>query len=292
VGVRYRGATLTIVVRGHGNGVAAATLDGQPMARAEIPATLTGAHRVELTMDGRWPTDVVHIVPNRFAPATPRAQLAGGQLRWQSVTDATRYTVYQNGMPLQVTAATSIPVRAADSLTAYQVLATNAAGDESFLSEPVRLASPATELTVKPPSEALERADSGYTGNGYLRLTKELNTTVSIPVRVDRGGIYAIDVRYANGSGPINTEDKVAVRTLIVDGDTTGVLVMPQRGVTRWSDWGWSNVSRSPLRAGQHTLTLTFTTFDENMNRHVNTALLDEVRLTRLGDVTRARGSK
>jgi hypothetical protein len=100
--------------------------------------------------------------------------------------------------------------------------------------------------------------------------------------RIDRDATYAIDVRYANGNGPVNTEDKVAVRTLVVDGDTAGVIVMPQRGVDRWSEWGWSNVLRARLRAGVHTLTLTYTPLDANMNRRENSALLDAVRLTRL----------
>ncbi|HWJ21052.1 MAG TPA: hypothetical protein VNS52_01765, partial [Gemmatimonadaceae bacterium] len=50
----------------------------------------------------------------------------------------------------------------------------------------------------------------------------------------------------------------------------------------RWSEWGWSNVLRVPLTAGAHTVTLTYAPLDENMNRRVNEALFDELRLTRL----------
>jgi hypothetical protein len=190
--------------------------------------------------------------------------------------------VYRNGRLVASTADTTTAVRVADSLAEYQVLATDAAGDPSFLSEPLRLTTAAAVVTAKPPAIDLERADSGFTGDGYVRLTRERNTTVSIPVQVERDGVYGVDVRYANGSGPVNTADMVAVRTLVVDGDTIGVLVLPQRGKNRWSEWGWSNVLRVPLHAGAHTLTLSFTPFDENMNRHANTALLDAARLTRL----------
>jgi len=58
--------------------------------------------------------------------------------------------------------------------------------------------------------------------------------------------------------------------------------VMPQRGANQWSDWGWSNVVHVALGAGAHTLVLTYTPLDENMNRRENTALLDELRVTRL----------
>ena len=85
----------------------------------------------------------------------------------------------------------------------------------------------------------IERREAGFTGAGYVRLTRDSNTTVRLPVRVSRDGTYAIDVRYANGNGPVNTEDKVAVRTLLVDADTAGVVILPQRGSGRWSEWGW-----------------------------------------------------
>jgi len=57
---------------------------------------------------------------------------------------------------------------------------------------------------------------------------------------------------------------------------------MPQRGANQWSDWGWSNVLRVRLGAGAHTMVLTYAPLDENMNRRENTALVDELRLTRL----------
>ncbi|MDQ4079769.1 MAG: glycogen debranching protein, partial [Gemmatimonadota bacterium] len=44
---RYRGMTLTVTVRGYGNGVASATLDGIPLLGPEIPAGLTGAHTID-----------------------------------------------------------------------------------------------------------------------------------------------------------------------------------------------------------------------------------------------------
>jgi hypothetical protein len=101
---------------------------------------------------------------------------------------------------------------------------------------------------------------------------------------VRQAGSYALDAFYANGSGPINTEDKVAVRTMSVDGREAGVVVMPQRGSGRWDDWGYSNALVQRLTAGDHVITLRFTPVDENMNGAVSTALLAHVRLTRVPD--------
>lgn len=51
--------------------------------------------------------------------------------------------------------------------------------------------------------------------------------------------------------GPINAEDKAAIRSLRADGRPVGVLVMPQRGAGRWDDWGYTNpliLSLPPVR--------------------------------------------
>ena len=280
-GLRYRGATLDITVRGHGDGVASVKLDGLTIPRAEIPETLAGRHALEITLNGRWPAAEVNLVANRFAPATPAAEVRAGELAWTEVPDAAHYLVYRNGRPIEQTARTRVRADPMDGLDEYQVLAVNAAGDESFLSAPVRVAPAASEQTIKPPG-ALEREHAGYTASGYLRLERERNIGVEVEATVERAGWYALDVRYANGNGPVNTADKVALRTLLVDGRERGVIVMPQRGENRWSDWGWSNIQRVWLTAGTHRLALAYRSLDENMNRHENTALLDHLRLTRL----------
>ena len=280
-GLRYRQATLDITVRGHGDGVASVRLDGRAVPRAEIPATLTGRHALEITLNGRWPASDINLVDNRFAPATPKPTLQAATLAWEAVEDAARYVVYRNGRPMEHTTGLSARIVEMDGLDEYQVIAVNAAGDESFLSIPVRVVPAAMEQAVKS-SGPLEREHAGFTGSGYLRLERELNTRVELRVTVDRDAWYALDVRYANGNGPVNTEDKVAVRTLLVDGSERGVIVMPQRGENRWSDWGWSNVHLVRLTAGTHTVTLAYGPLDENMNRRVNTALFDHLRVTRI----------
>jgi hypothetical protein len=287
-GVRYRGATLAITVRGFGDSVSEARLDGADIARAEIPETTIGAHTLVLTMNGKWHTDTVHEVPSRFAPATPRAVMRGEVLSWGRIPGVVQYAVYEDGTRRRTTTDTTTVLSKSDRALEYQVLAIDAAGDESFLSEPVRHASDEAELMVKSQGSMLEQKYPGFTGAGYVPLTLEKNLTVRIPVIVDSEGTYAIAARYANGNGPVNTEDKVAVRTMLVDADTAGVIVMPQRGAGNWADWGWSNVLRARLTVGAHVVTLVYTPLDANMNRRENSALLDLVRLIRLSNPNRA----
>ncbi len=281
--LRYRGSVVTVTVRGSGNGVASARLDGRPLARAEVPAALTGAHTVEIVMNGRWPAGHINLVPNRWAPETPVAAIHGDSLTWAPVPGAARYTVYRNGRAMTTTGATKLALGPTPEVAEYQVLSVDSAGAESFLSEPRRVEPANAVIVARPRGAPLEREHAGFTGAGYVRLTREANTRVEVPVRVSCGGVYDVDARYANGSGPVNTDAKTALRTLLVDGREAGVLGMPQRGTNLWTEWGYGTTARVTLAPGAHTLTLAFTPLDENMDRHVNTALLDHLRLTRVG---------
>ncbi|HET6739839.1 MAG TPA: hypothetical protein VFH76_12920 [Kribbella sp.] len=49
--LRYRGATLDITLRGEGTNVRAFNLDGQLQETPHIPATLTGHHHIDITVD-------------------------------------------------------------------------------------------------------------------------------------------------------------------------------------------------------------------------------------------------
>lgn len=281
-GLRYRQATLTITVRGYGDGIASARVDGRPVEKAEVLATLTGTHTVEIEMNGRWPAAQINVVGNTWSPETPAVTLRGDVLSWEPVRGTSFYAVFANGLPADTTQSTSMTLGVAKGVEEYQVRAVDITGTESFLSEPVLRAPEGSVLLARPVGAPLEREHAGFTGAGYVRLTREANTVVNASVRVACGGVYAIDARYANGSGPINTDAKAAIRTLRVDGREAGVLVMPQRGSDRWDDWGYGTALRVTLAPGEHTLTLAYTPLDENMDRRVNTALLDHLRLIRI----------
>jgi hypothetical protein len=281
---RYRGATLTITVRGFGNAVASATLDGRPLPKPEIAAGLTGPHTIEITMNGDVPHTAITVAENRAAPATPQVALRAGRLVWRTVPGAVSYAVHRNAVRHTVTTATRARVDREDGLSEYQVMAIDARGLESFLSEPIRVVPPNDVIIAQPPGAAIDTTHAGADRDQYLELTVEANTEVQFTVDVPVAATYAIDARYANGSGPINSGDKAAIRSLLVDGARVGSLVMPQRGTSLWTDWGYSSAIMVPLSAGTHTLTVAYTPVDRNMNGAVNTALVDHLRLTRIED--------
>lgn len=295
-GIRYHGAVLTVRVRGWGHCDGRATLDGAPLAGLEVPATLKGAHLVEIALDGCH-VDPTHSMPGRvaprFAPATPvarmrpvarnRSGLTGGvadgmeSLTWDAVPGAVHYVVHRDGVPLRTVSVTTFALRRSDVLAEYQVQAVDSLGVESFLSEPVRVVGAAGEWVLAPGRAA---------GDSSARLERA-SAPVTLKFTVERAGRYACDVLYSNGSGPINTEDKAAVRTADVDGKVVGVLVMPQRGSGNWSDRGYSNALIVTLPAGRHSVTLRWDAHNENMNGSISTAILHRVRVTHLPDAKR-----
>ncbi len=288
-GLRYRGATLTVRVRGWSpcgrdyratlDGATITPLTGAPVREVELPATLTGEHVLEIRV---MPciADYVYGAPVApdAAPATPQARLEGTAgaraITWDAIPGAERYVVYRDGRPIDTTTVRRHNVVPTRDLAEYQVLALDTVPHASFLSEPVRVVMPSGEGVLAAP---------GWP----VRLERE-SPAVEVTLQLDERTRIAIDALYSNGSGPINTEDKAAVRTLAIDGNDAGVLVMPQRGAGNWDESGYSNPLVVTLEPGAHVLRVRWDARDENMNGTVSSVLLRGLRVTRLG--TERRG--
>ncbi len=91
--------------------------------------------------------------------------------------------------------------------------------------------------------------------------------------------MYLIDFRYSNGSGPWNTDNKCAIRSLYNSLTYIGSYVFPQRGTDEWSDWGWSNSYKVNLKKGNNPLRLVLEEWNINMNVDVNRAMIDYMRV-------------
>ena len=270
----YRAAVLSIELRGFGNQIEKVYLDGDPLARAAVPATLTGRHRVRIQLTNKVPVPVpTTLVANHFSPATPVVSYAAGRLTWAAQPDARAYRVLRNGVPIGQPLTPGFAVGGA-GYGEYQVVAVGADGLESFASEPLPVG--ARPLLV-PLATAAARRDPNQP---FVAISKTENTTLTIPVTVPAAGLYAVDFRYANGNGPVNTENKCALRTLRL-GQQLGTVVLPQRGADDWS-WGFTNPILVRLEPGTHPLTLTLEPANENMSSTLNQARLDYLRLTRI----------
>ncbi len=285
-GFNYRDAVLDITVSGYGNRIKSFKLNGKE-TEPFIPGKIKGHNTVTIVMaDNEIPPLKVNRMANVKAPFTPISWIADGRLWWNPIEYIDHYVVIRNGERIADTHETSFAI---DQPGEYQVIGVNPDGTESFASEPRTFGD---VLTVQMPGEVtvMKSAEvsyeptapiSGWTGEGFVELdhsTAPVEMTVSVPA----DGVYALSLIYANGNGPINTENKCAVRTLTVDGEPVGAIVMPQRGEGKWSDWGRSSILRLPLKAGSHKLGVSFRESNENMNLKTNHALVDRVELVKI----------
>ena len=284
-GFRYRGAVLDINLQGYGNQISSITLDGQPLPEAAVPATLTGRHAVRIVLRSEAPRPLpVARVGNLFSPETPAVAYANESLHWDAQPNVKTYKVLKNGEPLTTLATTELPVSATSAYAEYQIIAVGATGLESFASEPLVVEKEGLYRQYQLEAVAPKAAQpyKGFSGTGFVEINKTLNTALALPVKVTETGLYAVDFRYANGNGPTNTNNQCAIRTLRLGPQRLGTIVLPQRGVAEWSNWGFTNAVLVHLDKGSHLLTLAFEPANANMNGQVNQAMLDYLRLTRV----------
>ncbi|TAE61329.1 MAG: glycogen debranching protein, partial [Bacteroidetes bacterium] len=281
---RYRNATLDITVEGHGNQVKSITMDGEILENAFLPGDITGKHEIQIVMANNSFSDAgINLVPNAFSLPNPQLKLSGTTLSWEVVPGATSYVLYKNGQKAASTASVSHEIKP-DETASYQVIAEGAAGLSSFASEPLWVV-PENRVQVIETEGFATRSSlpfEGFSGSGFVEITTTQNRSIRIPVNVPRSGKYLLDVRYSNGSGPWNTDNKCALRSLSVDSAYVGTWVFPQRGTDEWSDWGYSNGIILDLEAGAHTLSISLESWNKNMNTEVNRAMLDHLRIIEL----------
>ena len=311
----YRGAKLNLTVNGYGDSIVSVTINGKPhqfgangaplKPKGKIYPTLKngvlflpsemiqGDFNLIVDMDNRpIPAMKVNNVPNLKAPLTPVTRLSfdpavslpgapiNNLLQWNPIEYIGEYIVLKDGKEVARTHETQY---AALQPGEWQVIAVAADGTQSFASEPLSnrpthfydldnetLIAVSEEISY--PAEKI----SGYRGNGFVETDMKSNPVVKT-IQIPHDGLYSISYRYSNGNGPVNTENKAAIRSLYVDGKDVGTIVMPQRGVANWNDWGKTNSVKVNLSQGEHTITLQYNPEDRNMNPHTNHALIDGI---------------
>ncbi|WP_242582425.1 MGH1-like glycoside hydrolase domain-containing protein [Hymenobacter telluris] len=284
-GFNYRGAVLNVEMHGFGNTIRSITMDGQPLPDAAVPATLTGTHTIRIELSNQVPAAASqNKVAHHVAPTTPTVRYSAGRLTWAAVEGAKAYQVLRNGQFAGRTTDTHFSIPATAGYTEYQVMAIDTQGFESFASEPlpIEVEKFSRNFKLEATTGRSARPYNGYMGQGFVETSTTINKTIAVRVTVPATGLYAVDFRYANGNGPINTSNKCAIRTLRKGQQFLGTVVMPQRGVEEWSDWGFTNPVLVQLEKGTYPLTLSLEATNTNMNGEVNQAMLDYLRLTKV----------
>jgi hypothetical protein len=276
-GFKYRQSVLDIKVEKYGDGVAVFELDGKQITGTTLPAGLKGKHQVRIVMNEKADAKTINLVENYFSPNTPELSIVSGQLRWNEIKGAAKYRIVKNSKIVIELTNTSYDV-STNTSAEYQVQAVDANGVGSFLSAPVCVS--ASESEIKVEAEQFAQASTmsvfGFWGKGFVEFNKE-SPVYTFEINAEKDGNYIVEFRYANGNGPINTNNKCAIRSLYSDGNYEGSVVFPQRGVDEWSNWGISNPLRVALKKGSNHFELRFNDFNNNMNVDVNSFLLDQI---------------
>jgi hypothetical protein len=282
---KYRKSVLDISVEGYGNRIRSFFLDGKLVSTPVIPGTITGRHSIRIILaNNEFPAETINKVNNYTTLPAPEPRYTSKTLDWQAVDNAAGYIVLKNGKTYLRVGGTEKRLRIPTTGYAeWQVMTVDSKGIPSFASEPLVTNTGAGRLYEM--EDYVRKADlpyKGYSGSGFIRISKSENREIEIPVDIKDTGIYAIDFHYANGNGPTNTSNKCAIRTLKEGNDHLGTIVLPQRGNEEWSNWGFSNAVKVRLTKGRHILRLVLEPQNENMNGEINEAALDYLRTVKI----------
>jgi hypothetical protein len=280
---KYREGTYQITVKGFGDAVSSFKVDGQETTEHTISAATTGTHTVEIKMNGQSNGRQFTAVANYTAPETPVLSFDNCRLTWPAVNGAREYNVFRNGIKWNSTPETFMEIADQDEVAVYQVLAVDSSGVESFLSNPVNIISEPFKTILESEDFNLkgESTVEGFSGKGYVPFTMKNKKDLVIKMNSEEGK-YALRMRYANGTGPVNTDNNCGIRSLYVNGIFAGSLIFPQRGKDEWSNWGLTNVEYVTLMKGDNLLTIRYEDFNRNMDGEINDFLLDCIYLQRL----------
>ena len=258
---RYRNATLDVTVSGYGDTIKSFKLDGQKMSEAVVPGNLEGHHTVEIEMSNSFKKDLgVNYQPACWAPLMPVVTMADGRLSWEPVEGAVYYNVYAGGELVGLASTTEIIIE--DEWKGdIQVVAVAQDGTPSFPSKPININE---KISVKLPE---------------TMLTKKNGTEFNVTVNVPEAGQWFLTWNYANGTGPVNTDNNCGIRMLYVDGVKTGINIFPHRGTNEWDNWGWTIPEKLELSKGNHVFTLRMESDADNMDYHINDFKIRGLRL-------------
>ncbi|HEY5370216.1 MAG TPA: amylo-alpha-1,6-glucosidase [Hanamia sp.] len=282
---KYRKAILDIEMYGYGNVIRSFKLDDKETPKHNVLSSLKGKHTIKIELGNNNLSSVnINSVQNEFSPQIPTVYYKKETLSWNDTSkNISSYKVLKNGMLFRQTTETSIKIDTT-GFGSYQLIAVAGNNNtQSFASEPLQVYPAANEqiIQIEDFAPKSKNAYQGFTGKGFVEISKTVNRKIDVPITIKEDGNYILDARYANGNGPINTENKCAFRTLTIDSADSHTLVFPQRGKDEWSNWGWSNLLEIPLTKGIHHFSISFESWNENMNGDINQAMLDCMRIVK-----------
>lgn len=282
----YRNSTLNITLSGYGNQIESFTLDGN-LTEPFIPDTLQGNHEITIKLSKSNTSNKINRCDTRFTPIEPsNVHIANDLLSWNNDIKIKNYLIYSNGSNIgKIKNNTKDTIETFELSHNYdgelQIIAFDKLKGYSFPSEPFRYYQTEYIFEFEDFTNHCDTIYKGYQGKGYYKLTDN-NPDITFELNIKDAGKYYIDFRYANGNGPINTDNKCCIRSLYINDNEEGCIIMPQRGTGEWTNWGWTNSIPYTFNEGQYLISVTTQPHTFNMNITINNALIDQIRLTKI----------
>jgi hypothetical protein len=261
---KYRNSTLDISVSGYGDSIKSFRLDDELLAEAVVPGDLAGDHIVEIVMSDSFKNDLdINLQDPCWTPIMPPVVGVDSKyVSWHAVNEADHYDVYIGGEKKVVGKGRGVAIDP-EWKGDVQVVAVKADGTPSFPSAPIN-----TSRKV-------------YKSFPETMLTKKDGKVFNITVDVPESGDWTLIWKYANGTGPVTTDNNCGIRMLYVDGVKAGINSFPHRGTGDWDNWGWTAPEKLSLSKGTHTFTLKFESDADNMDLYINDFKIKELCLIR-----------
>ena len=290
-GLHYRNAVVNVTVEGYGDRIAEFYINGKKTDTPFLSAKAKGVQDVRIVMaDNSFKNMSVNMRDNKKAPLTPTLRWAYTPeapftvLEWNPIEYIASYDIIRDGKVIDNVRTTTYNATVPGE---YMVVGVAGDGTRGFASEPMNNR-PYTIIEFEGETDKAVSPEISYapvtpiTGmNGGFVETSQSTPPIEFEFEAPEAGTYVMAVRYANGNGPVNTENKAAIRTLGVDTgagvEVLETLVFPQRGVANWNDWGMSNHAKVTMPKGKHKFKIFMRPEDRNMNLTTNHALLDRV---------------
>lgn len=284
-GFRYRDAMLNIIIKGTGDEVVSFTVDGVEQAEHKFSSTESGEHTIVITLaDKEVAKQEITRIPQAWMPSTPIVMWSENNKAFiENHKEGINYNVFVNGVYQQQITSGEYDLSNVAGYTLVDFVPVGADKWSGFTMKPYEYIPEGSLMMVQ--AEAIATPGTSLIKDKekaarFVEIALNRNTHIEFTVDAPQAGTYFVDVRYANGSGPINTENKCAIRSLMVNGNYAGSIVMPQRGIDEWLSTGFSNMLVVELNKGENKLSIDYLMpQNRNMNEEVNTALIDYIRI-------------
>lgn len=276
-GLVWRDLTFDLVLDGSGSEILSCTINGKE-ALPVLSCSCNGHYTVEIVLGRQTGAGgSVRQVSVAYDLPVPAWGVPGVDLAWNPVEGADYYRVYRNGVPIAQTEETVYVPLYPKNHCHYQVMAVSLDGRESFLNEPHEYV---------PNNARVETRPSGLSGDDVWVSRIENSSGASFhDIMIARDGVYRVDAYYANGTGSLRDGNTCALRSLFLNGERAGSIIMPHLGEPgQWDHLGYSSGLEIFMSRGVYKVEMSYQVEDENINYFVNTSLIKNLRFTRIGD--------